>query len=147
MTEGENRTTGVARTEEPTVGSSGTTRGEESAGLTTRAADPWSNRIGVLLLGVIALFSIFALLIVSTRTEAPGTQTQRPVLEREGAEAAQPVAEELATEEPAAQVANNAATNAGTLGLLGQITAALAAVAAGAVGGLAGMLVGARSSR
>ena len=138
MTEGD-RTTGVARSEEPRAGVPDTTRREEPGGLTTHAAEPWSNRVGVLLLGVIALFSIFALLIVSARTEAPGsTPAQRPVVEKEGVEVEQP------KDQPAAQVANNAATNAGTIGLLGQITAALAAVAAGAVGGLAGVLVGAR---
>lgn len=141
MIEGEDRTSGVARTEEPAAAApSPPCREEPAAG----PADPWPTRIGVGFLGVIALVSVVALLILSAAPEAPGTQTERPVLEKEGEEAVQEVGEALAEEEPAAQITNNAATNAGTLGLLGQITAALAAVAAAAVGGIAGMLVGAR---
>ena len=143
MTQGENHSTGVVRTEEPTAAST-TPRRDEPAG--AAPADPWPNRLGIGFLGVIALVSVIALLILSAAPEAPGTQAQRPVLEKEGAEEAQPVGEALANKEPAAQITNNAATDAGTLGLLGQITAALAAVAAGAVGGIAGMLVGARRS-
>lgn len=116
--------------------------------------DSFSMKAGVILLGVITLFCIFALAVLARTPEQPGAQvppapeTTQP---QEGATAqgqvqtaqtsdgqpadqAQPISE--------ANITANAATTSSTLGLLGQIVGILGTIAAAAVGGIAGLLTG-----
>jgi hypothetical protein len=99
--------------------------------------DRWPLRLGILLLGLIALLCVGALIYLSQKPAPPGTT--------EAADAQATASQEGTTTGAAGPVAVQVAGETGTLGLLGQIVGVLATVAAAAVGGIAGFLTAART--
>jgi hypothetical protein len=118
---------------DPTGKESGTAQGSTATPEQQPPPPPdyLTPRIGLIVLGLVALLCVGALIYLSAQPEPPGTNPQ-------AAEANQP----SGTGPVAVEVANDTSS----LGLLGQIVGVLGTVAAAAIGGIAGFLTGARTT-